>query len=218
MAATSGLGSALTNVLSEVPGANNAFSSGDEMALSASDVSPSAQQGILQTLNAMAQLQEQSSGKTGEPSPVNLSSNAGQVGIRLNGLVDQLASTPLSGTLLGDIQFTSGNRTTTIPIVNPDDPVGKLVGRAYLASMDEGVSLSDALKDMPEFTAAMSEMSKNVHGDPETKAPDDPGMCAKITIKANNGQMPLEDLLSSLADATGLGVVSNSFGTPQAKG
>ena len=209
--AKSGLTNSLGAFFGEVPMAVDAIANGRTLALNGNNLSPSAQSGLLRSMQDIAQLQSRFSRR-----PVNLpedlAGNMGQVNIQLNQHMEFVKNTPAASMLLGMMSISYGDKSLDVPFIDPDSNMAKLLGKILVQSEEEGKLVEDVAKGYQgEFMTAMMNDIKTVEsGEPVNEHPDDPALEATVKVEADTTK--LEDIQAALAKASGLSVVSDNFG------
>ncbi|MCE5198144.1 MAG: hypothetical protein ABFD54_12425 [Armatimonadota bacterium] len=211
VAATSGIAGGLGQFFQSVPAAMDALSTGQELSMGGGNLSASAQQGLLQSVSAIAQMASKVTGGRGPKLPDDLSSNMSQINININRNLEDLNATPMRGMMLGQIGVKVGGDSIDIPLFDPDSKMAKLLGKALVKSDEEGKPLKDVMKDMQGemIAAVMSEIQSNDTGEPLNEHPEDPDLAKKI--KMNVETPGFDGVLAALADASEFSVVSDRF-------
>lgn len=210
--ANSGMGSTMGSFFSESPGALEAITTGQQFQVRGSSLSAQAQAGLLGAMQGMVSMEAKFSGgkaRTTIPSDINMSS----VNVQINRNLDMMKGMPQANMLLGDMQISYKGGSIDVPMMDPDSPMTKLIGKGLVMAEDTGRPLNECFKDLaPEFMSAMAKQIKtDAGGEPLIDhSADDPALHNKITLKDPGRQLP--DVEKSLADASKMTVVSDFFG------
>ena len=211
--ASSGVAGSLDGFIREVPSAAGALASGQEFSMRSEDLTPSAQQKILQCMQSLWSLAEKlNGGKDDSSLPSDISSNTDKFTVELNKRMEEFKADPTCSAMLGDISIQYGDHHLFyMPIIDPNTKFADLIGKAYIQSMEEGKPINkiDGIQD--ELKAAVMLQMKEVgSGEPVAIHPEDAALDAKIKLKLK--ETKIEKVESALADASGISVVSDSYG------
>ena len=198
----------MPGLFAQVPGAKDAWSAGDYLTLNGRDLPPEAQQALLKTLGMMATDLTKTIGPEAAPSEEAFR-DLSKVDIAIN------EARKLMGyrgdTYIGDVtvKWPGGYGGLQTAFINPDSPVAKEVGRAYLRILESGpVGQSEQSKMNREHLIAIEEQ-KTDYGEPVIEHPDDPALSVKVKIKPKDDRFV--DLLAAVGTASGYAIVSDSF-------
>lgn len=207
--AASGLAKPMQGLFAEVPSLSRALLSGQCVDVAAASLSPQAQAMLGDVWKGISRLMSAFKSNREEPqagADVDLSNAR----IRINPHLEVMGNAP--SVLLGTIGIWRGNGPEAIlPVVDPQGNIGKLFGEVALEAMETGKSARDMESDVSNRLAAAlaTDMKADSAPEPKKPRPDDPSLRAKIRMKP--GLTELEDVLSAVADASGIAVVSDSF-------
>jgi len=200
----------------EAPMVAEAFTTGQPLTVSGANLSPAAQQGLLKSMQSIWKLEQQFSGsrRSSKPFPEDLASNLDKVSIRVNrSKEDMQGLMPQMGFMLGDLTMSYGGKDVGVPLIDPDSNMAKMIGKMLLRSQEEGKGIDELADENmgKEFMAAMTKDMKSVQtGEAPPEHPDDLALHAKVKLKVDG--MKLDDVQAALAKASGLTIVSDSFG------
>jgi hypothetical protein len=217
LAATSGVGKSLGQFFKGSPAAMEAFASGQELTMNGSDLSPSAQQALAGTLRGMKQFSPVLNSGDTEELPSDLEARIGQAVIQINPQMDLVRSQPFfSDFVLGSmgVKLEKGGKTDGFPLLNPENAISKMLARALVKSQDEGRPINEVMAEIQgeALTSLMSQARQDDSGEARIEhSPEDPAMSQKIKTKAVKPGL-LADALATLAEASHLPVVSDSYG------
>lgn len=210
----SGMGSSMGAFFSESPGALEAISTGQKFEMKASALSQKAQAGLAQSMQQMLDMEAKfGGGRSSRTLPSDLASDMSGVSVRINHKMDMINGMGRgAGMLLGEMEFSYKGGAITVPMMDPDSALTKMIGKALIECEDTGRSMQDVMKDMgPELVAAvMNEMRAEAGGEAINEHPEDPALKAKIKMEAKGNSLP--DIEEALSDASKLAVVSDFFG------
>ena len=213
IAQTSGLAGPLGAFFGEMPFASEALASGQPLNMSAGNMSAAAQKSLLGAMGATAALMAKLSGGRTANLPQDIENNLAKVTVKLNEHLEMAQSMGGGANfLLGEMNMSYDGKDFNFPFIDPSSKIAKLLGKAIVKSDEEQVPFEDVIKNMQGemMSAYFSDIQS---GDPEEKSekrPDDPALLAKIKMKSGTGQ--LDGVLGELAKASGIAVVSDSFG------
>ena len=212
--ASSGVAELLDGLMREVPSAAGALASGQEFSLRSEDLTPSAQQKIHQWMQTLLSRRSKLIGGGSEFSlPMD------KFKVELNTRMEVAKSDPAGSVMLGDMRIRYGDtHLFYTPLLDPNSKLSDLIAKASFQSREERKPLGnimDSVQEMnsmqDEYTAAAMLQIKEVSsGEPVAKRPEDAILDAKIKLKLK--ETKIEKVESALADASGLSVVSDSFG------
>lgn len=209
-ATKSGVGQSLGAFFEQVPVAVDALATGQEMSMNAGMLPPMAQQNLVRAMRDMHRI----AGMLGDKAdfPEDVVNNLGAIDIRINAHHEEMRNRPEAGFMVGMMEIRGGGRHFGVPLMDPDSHMAKLIGKALVRSMDEGKPANEAFRDMQtEFmTAIMADMKKVEFGEKPIEHPDEPALHEKIKLKPESRS--LDDVLSALAEASKLNVVSDYLG------
>ena len=204
----SGVSSSLAGIMSEIPGAKDAFSSGSTFEVKCSDLSPAALAALTRFVEAGASIIADEDRKASFQA---IADNLSSLTFQINR--PSTASTP--AWVLGVILFRSdAGGVGGYPIIDPDSEGEKLAAGATIKALEEGRDLTEpenqAFDDAFEAEAnriSAAEPAVDHSKDAGPKSAN-PVLDAEITIKASSGLCKVEQ---QLAEASKLCVVSDSF-------
>lgn len=218
--AQTGLSQSMGGFFKEVPGALDALMHGQAMNMSATNLSPAAQQAIVGTMKSLNNLE----GRFGHKRdlPANIAGNVGSATISVNAHMDEMRMMPGNGFMLGSMEFRvpdgdGGQRTEMVPLIDPNSKFAEIIGKALVKCDEEGRSMDELGKEMgaqmqAEMLQAMtSELKTEEPQEKPAEHADDPELTKKIKTEGFAGQS-LDDLMPMIAAASEFAVVSDSFG------
>lgn len=216
VAAQSGLVGSLGKFFREAPSAIEALASGQEMTLSAGNLSPMAQQGLLQSITSLSQIQARISRGRGGELPDGLAANIGQVTVELNPHLEAMNSMPINGIMLGEMNMRYGDKHFVLPFINPESNLAKMIGKAMIKSEEEDRPIDDILKESQGgLISLMSDMKKDDSGEPVVEHPEDPALSEKVKLKPPTEKNRLSEIQAALAEASKYAIISDSYGGGQ---
>lgn len=211
--ATSGMGGSMSSFFAESPGALEAITSGQQFEVKGSTLSPTAQAGLAGAMQQIVGLEARfNGGKARTTLPADIASNMGAVTVQINRNLDMMKGMPQANMMLGEMDIRYKGGSVGIPMLDPESPMTKLIGKALIQSEDQGRPVDEVMKDLvPEFISAMTKQIKaDTSGETIIEHADDPVLHNKITLKDPGRALP--DVEKSLADASKFAVVSDFFG------
>lgn len=221
MIAESGLRKSLGSFFAGAPAAMDAIANNRELSLSASQLSPAAQQGLVNAMGDLNGLMTRVSGRE-MPMPSGLTEKLDQVTIRINPEIETRTPGPESAVMLGSmrIEFPSGEdgrpRHGDVPIIDPDSNFAKLIGEMMLDSTESGRSMEDVVRERGRdieqafMQAFLADFKREEKGEPLIEHADEPELERKVELKSTSRR--LDEVQQALAEASGFAVVSDSFG------
>lgn len=207
--ANSGMGGSMGAFFSESPGATEAIATGQKFEVNASSLSPAGQAGLAKSMQQMLEMEAKFGGGRGTKTvPDDMSS----VTVQINHNLDMMKGFPQASMLLGEMAFKYKGGSMTVPFMDPDSTMVKMIGKALIQSEEQGRSMQDVMKEMgPEMMATvMKEIKAEVGGEAVVEHADDPALHEKITLEQPGSTLP--DVEKALAEASKLAVVSDFFG------
>lgn len=213
LAKTTGVSDSLASFFKEVPMAVDALSSGQEMVMSASRMTPAAQQGVLNAIRSLNKI-ENTIERRDNTLPDDLAQNIGRVTVSMNQGLAMMEGRPEAGMLLGDITMAYNGRTYGVPILDPNSKMARLIGKMVVKSLEENRPMNEVGKGMEvEIIAAMiSDRKQSSFGEPPIEHGDDPALDKKVKLKNPGMGRNLSDIQAQLVEASGMTIVSDCFG------
>ncbi|MCL5104653.1 MAG: hypothetical protein M1133_11160 [Armatimonadetes bacterium] len=211
VAATSGMAGPLAKFFQEVPMATEALATGQELSLGAGSLSPIAQQALVQSMIAMAQLRSKMGDRRANI-PDDFASNPGQISVQLNRHYEDSKNRPMGHSMLGEITMRVDDQSIDMPFFDHDSTLAKMLGKAIIKSQEEDRPMDEVMRGMQGemMSAVVSDIKKDDSGEPAVEHPEDPDLDVKIKLKPKENR--LEEIEAALADASKMAVVSDSFG------
>lgn len=215
--ATSGLGKSLGDFFGSVPPALEALATGQEISLSASNLPPMAQQGLVSAVQQLSSLEQRFSGHD-LSLPEGLAENASQMTVQINRDMDRMAGMEVSF-LLGMMHISypgadgESIRSADVPFIDPESNFARILGSILDQAETEGKSVNDVAKGREaEFMeAVMSDSKRSDYGEPAPERADDPDLERKVKLEKIESPQ-LVDVEAALAEASGFALVSDNFG------
>ncbi|MCL5104537.1 MAG: hypothetical protein M1133_10575 [Armatimonadetes bacterium] len=209
MMASTGIAGGLGKLIKEVPYLAEALATGQELAISASQLSPDGQEGVRQMMLGFDKFLS----ILGDEPKTDLSTDFGAATLIVNEDPDTVNSPTL-----GCFNIRHNGRNNKMDIPNPDGNLARFFGLAFVYAEDGKRSIKDfseaQLSEIRE--AASAGMEEFDPGEPLTEHPDDPSLLAKAKIETDSRL--LVDIQSALAKSSGFAVVSDSFGKTECSG
>ena len=213
--ANSGMGNSMGSFFAESPGALEAISSGQKFELNASSLSPKAQAGLVQTMQQMIAMEQRfTGGNSNTKLPEALvGGDMSGVSVLINHNLEMMQGMPQASMMLGEMRFQYKGGGMTLPMMDPDSAMTKLIGKALVQCEETGRPMDEVMKELgPEFVSAVTKQIKtDVGGEPLNEHPDDPALKKKIKMESTNRD--LSEVQKALAEASKLAVVSDFFGS-----
>jgi len=190
------------DLLTRVPAAKAAWTSGDALAFNGADLPSESQKALVKALGLMGGFMTKVYGPKNAP-PKGAFDDLSKVTVSINAS-RKLGSSP--GCIwIGDFDLDGPGLAIRTSFVDPDSPAAQELGRAYARILDgEHV---DGQK-LQELVLAL-EGQKTSFGEPITEHPDDPALAVKVKLKPMGNSFA--DLLRAVSKASGYAVVSDSF-------
>ncbi len=203
--ASSGIGVCIGRLCREMPGMVDVLATGQELTLSVSQLTPAAQEavrGLMRDLNGF-------SARSGGSGGIDVSGDIGEAILWINQNLDRVPSFPV----LGVFGLRYGDYCDCeVPLYDPDSKLAPLLGKLFVDA-EEGKGSVNQLAEAvrPQLSeAAASDRGAFDPGEPLVEHPNDPTLLTKIKLQPKSNL--LQDVQCALADASQLGVVSDSFG------
>lgn len=198
----------MPDLFSQVPGAKDAWSSGEMLSLNGADLPPEAQQAVTKTLGTMGQFLDRVIGPGQGPSAEAMA-DLSKISIEINSARKALGFR--GDTYVGDVTVRWPGGGDQTAFINPDSPAARATGEDYVRILENGPVGGQEQGRMNHGHLQAVEGQKTDFGEPVIEHPDDPALLAKVKIlPGGNG---FADLFASVAKASGYAVVSDSFAT-----
>lgn len=212
MAAQSGLPGSLGAFFAHTPEAMNAIASGQCLDMNGLQLSSSAQSELMQSMRQMNDmLSKISNGKYSSALPNDLGADASKINISINKMRQNVPGMH-SSFMMGDVIISYNDKSSLVPMLDPNSDIAKLMGKAILESNEQNRNIDDVLKEnIAELTNAMMQAVKeeSAGGEPLIEHADDPALDAKIVLKPESVKLP--DIEKALAEESKFAVVSDYF-------
>jgi hypothetical protein len=209
--AKSGLGKSLGAFMGELPAVMQALTSGQPMTMPGSALSAQGRTAAVQAMRDLWRFESMIGGRT-TPFPEEVASAAtDQLSINVNSRLDSIRQSQDAMFMLGQVEMRCGDTRVRFDIVDPDSHMARAVGQMLVEAEETGRSFNDVERSVESlFTdATMADVKREDPAEARVERPDDPSLRAKVKVSPKSPGLP--GMQSALADASGFGVVSDSF-------
>lgn len=190
------------DLLTRVPAANAAWTSGDALAFNGADLPAESQKALVKALGLMGGFMTKVYGPKNAPSK-GAFDDLSKVTVSIN--ASRKLGSLRGGVYIGDFDLDGPGLAIRTSFVDPGSSVAQELGRAY-ARMLDGERVDG--QKLRELVLAL-EGQKTSFGEPITEHPDDPALAVKVKLKPMGNSFA--DLLRAVSKASGCAVVSDSF-------